>query len=55
MYYRLFTAKPKNKTNSNLLIKLIERGRIIDSGIKSIGINPYLLRFFKKRCNRAVL
>ncbi len=55
MYYRLFLTKAQEKSSNNLLIKAIERGKILDSGIKAININPYLLRFFKKRFNRPVI
>lgn len=52
MYYRLFLSKAQDKLSNNLLIKVIERGRLIESAAKSISANPYLLRFFKKRFNR---
>lgn len=55
MYYRLLMERPQAKSNNNLLMKLIERGKIIDSSIRSININPYLLKFFKKRFNRLVI
>jgi len=55
MYYRLFLNKAQAKLNDNLLIKAVERGRLLESAAKSITTNPYLLRFFKKRFNRPVL
>ena len=55
MYYRLFLSKVENKPHNNLLIKVIERGRLVDSAAKAINTNPYLLRFFKKRFNRPEL
>jgi hypothetical protein len=54
MYYRLFLTKQQARPNNNLLIKVIERGRITESGTRSINANPYLLRFFKKRVNRSL-
>jgi len=55
MYYRLFLTKPQAKVSNNLLIKVIDRGRIVESGSKTMNFNPYLLRFFKKRFSRPLL
>lgn len=55
MCYRLILTKPQGKENDNLLIKVIERGKITNSGAKFINVNPYLLRFLKKRFNRVTV
>jgi len=55
MYYRLFLSRTQEKSNNNLLIKVIERGRLLESATKTLSANPYLLRFFKKRFNRPAL
>ena len=52
MDYRLFLSREKEKTDNSLLIKAVERSKLVDSSVKSINTNPYLLRFFKKRFNR---
>lgn len=55
MCYRLILTKSQDESNYNLLIKVIERGRITETGARPINANPYLLRFLKKRFNRPVL
>lgn len=55
MDYRLVFTRLQDKAGGHLLIKAIERGRLTISGNRSLNTNPYLLRLFKKRFNRAVL
>lgn len=55
MCYRLILTKSQEESNYNLLIKVIERGRITEAGTRPVNVNPYLLRVLKKRFNRPVL
>ena len=51
MRYRVFLNKQNDKPDNELLIKMVDRSRLLlEDSEKTINIkNPFLLRFIKRR------